>query len=97
MLPKPKTQEVHIPDEALHLATDSQITRSLRSRGHEVKTRARFVVATHKDSRATVAWTPTDNAEPQPIGYRSQIIRALVRLGFFIVIIMLAIHFAGLI
>ena len=94
---KQKTETpVHIPDEALHLATDSQITRNLRAHGHEVKTRARFVVATHKDTKATVAWTPTPGCEPQPLFYRAQIIRALVRLGFFLVLALIVIHFAGL-
>jgi hypothetical protein len=88
---------VKIPDEALHLSTDLQITRSLRSRGHDVRNGRRFATATHKDSGATVSWTPTADCSPQPIRYRSQIIRALVRLGFFAVLVMLALHFGGLI
>ncbi len=95
---KTEPETMHVPDEALHLAHDSQFARNLRSHGHNVKTTHNLVVARHKDTNAMVAWMPETNGEPHPISYRAQIIRSLVRLGFWptvVLILGIALHMAG--
>jgi hypothetical protein len=87
---------LHIPDEAIHLATDSAITNHLRGRGHTVKNGRMFITARHKETGATVSWSPAPGCDPQPIAYRAQILRALIRLGFFLAVIAIGAHFAGL-
>ena len=91
-----RREEMHIPDEALHLATDRQITNGLRGRGHGVKAGRNMMIATHKDTGSIVTWQPSESCEPHPLGYRAMIIRALVRFGFFLVLALIVIHFAGL-
>lgn len=81
-----KTEPVHIPDEALHLATDCQIARTLRKHGHTVKSHGKTAIATHKDTGVYCAWTTRGDGEGHPMAYRAQIIRALVRLKFFVVV-----------
>ena len=89
--------EIHIPDEALHLRSDRQFQKALESHGHKVRTGRHFAVATHKDSGVTVAWQPREDNEPHPMSYTAQLIRTLVRLGFFVALIVLAaLHLAGI-
>lgn len=81
-----KTEPIHIPDKALHLATDCSIRRALRTEGHEVRCTNRIAVAIHKDTKVTAAWSLHPYGEAHPLSYRAQIIRALVILGFFAIL-----------
>lgn len=76
-----------IPDEALHLADDCQIARSLRKHGHSVSTTGRMVSAVHSQTGKYVAWAASLDGSPHRLSYRAQIIRALVVFGFFALLI----------
>lgn len=89
-----KIDPVRIPDEALHLATDGQLKAALTQRGHKFHPSRRLMVVEHKESGVQVAWQPTAGCEPHPLRYRAQILRTLVRLGFFAVFVLGILHFA---